>query len=94
MIWITQDFVNATEHCRTGSAEPYETSYEEPGKLFRAMQKEFGRCMGYVYIDKDGKTHKIGWVFWKRQKYEDCNETFLQETWITLYDKDGKRCPL
>ena len=29
---------------------------------------------------------KIGWVFEKRRKYDDCNETYLAETWVTLHD--------
>jgi len=27
----------------------------------------------------------VGWVFQKRVKFSDCNETFLQETWVTLH---------
>jgi hypothetical protein len=27
---------------------------------------------------------QVGWVFLKRDKYEDTGETFLHETWVTL----------
>jgi hypothetical protein len=50
------------------------------------MVREYGRCTGRVYIDgADGKGLPIGWVFIKRKEYDDCKETFLQETWVTLH---------
>jgi hypothetical protein len=67
------------------------------GEIFRACQKEHGACTGKVYIDTredsdpEGtypRTIAIGWVFVKREKYEDSNETFLHETWISLLDED------
>jgi len=67
------------------------------GEIYRAMQKEYGRCTGKVYIDRredsdpEGtypRTIAIGWVFEKREKYEDCNKTFIHETWVSLVDKD------
>ena len=67
------------------------------GDIFRWSQREYGRCVGKVYVDNPesdlqgdagGTAIQCGWVFVKRQKYEDCNETFLMETWVTLLDKD------
>lgn len=60
-----------------------------PGNIYRWCLREYGRCTGKVYIDtvEHGTVH-VGWVFQKREKYEDCNETFLHETWISLLDKD------
>ena len=28
------------------------------------------------------RTKAIGWVFEKRERYTDCDETYLQETWV------------
>jgi len=53
------------------------------GNIFRWCQKEFGRCTGKVYV-KNG-IH-VGWIFLKREQYEDSRETFLHETWITLVE--------
>ncbi len=59
------------------------------GEIYRASQKEHGRCTGKVYIDTQSRgTISVGWVFVKRQQYDDSQETFLMETWVTLLDKD------
>ena len=58
---------------------------DDPGELFRHCQKEYGRCTSSVYVDRDGKTLRIGWVFEKTDRYEDTGEPFMHETWITLH---------
>jgi len=55
---------------------------ETTSDVYKAAMREYGRCSSKVYIDNNGKTKSIGWVFQKRVKYEDCKETYLQETWI------------
>ncbi len=71
-----------------GSSDVYETGIETKGELYRTMMREHGRCTGKVYVDtKDGKTKHIGWVFLRRKKYDDCNKTFLAETWVTVHEK-------
>ena len=87
-ILIEENYVNKTEGHRIGDSGIYETWCETIGELFLAMQREYGRCVSKVYI---GEGTQIGWVFEKRQKYQDCNETYLQETWITLHNSKPKR---
>ena len=87
-LWISESYVNATKGWRIGDVEPYETMYYayEQGKLYRLLQREYGRCISKVYIDVAGSKPKaMGWVFQKRQRYEDVNETYLAETWISLH---------
>ena len=63
---------------------------DEPsiGDIFRAMRNEYGRCTSKVYVDlHDGGVAQVGWTFEKREKYQDSEDTYLQETWITLYDE-------
>lgn len=62
-----------------------ETRFDSKSELYRGCIKEYGRCIGSCYIDKDGKAVRIGWVFLKREKYDDCAETFLCETWVSIY---------
>lgn len=71
-----------------GESDVFETFTSDRGELFRSCVREYGRCTGKIYIDRvDGKTHAIGWVFVKRRKYDDCNKTFLAETWVTVHEK-------
>jgi len=57
------------------------------GDIFRASQKEHGRCVSKVYQDTNDGVIAVGWVFQKREKYEDSKETFIHETWVSLYDE-------
>ncbi len=41
----------------------------------------------YAVIDtQDGRAMAIGWVFLGKDKYQDCNKSYLREVWITLHD--------
>lgn len=56
-----------------GESPPYETDYETPAELYRVGLREHGRCSGKVYIDrKNAPPMAIGWVFEKKDRYEDC----------------------
>ncbi len=63
-----------------------ETFTNDLGKLFRSLQKEYGRASS-IYIDQpNGKPpRKIGWCFSKLVPYSDCSEFYLQEVWITVF---------
>ena len=84
-IWCAENYINVTADSHYGNTDPYETCYESPGKLFKAVRKEYGRCISKIYIDTPEGKKSVGWVFVKRAKYDDSKETYLQETWVTLY---------
>ena len=89
---IQEQWVDLTRNCGSGETEPYEAFTDDPGELYRSCLKGYGRCTGRVYVDlKSGGSKAIGWVFLKRVKYDDCNETFLLETWITLHEQEPTR---
>lgn len=61
------------------------------GELYRSLAKVYGRCTSHVFIDgPDGKPQKVGWVFVKREPYDDVPETFLCETWVTVWKDPPK----
>lgn len=73
----------------SGLYEPYTDNIK---RLFKSLQSEYGRCVGKVYIDLlDGGARSIGWIFEKRLKYSDSNETYLQQVWVTLHDDEPER---
>lgn len=79
----------------------YETEYDTPGDLFRALSgrdrsrpwvEPLGRCTGKVYIDgPDGEAHAVGWVFVARnppptsRADEAIKDTGLREAWVTVH---------
>ncbi len=87
MLYAQESLVNATEGYSFGESDVYETCFESPGDLYRASVREYGRCAGRVYVDLPGKpATPVGWVFVGRQEYEDADETYLREVWVTVHD--------
>lgn len=83
MLKIQETWINKTEGYRCGDSDWYEPHTNDLGVLFRDLKRQYGRCVSKVYVDNiDGTSYSVGWVFEKRVKYDDCNETYLQETWV------------
>lgn len=90
---IEETHVNATEGYLMG--EPSRIALEDtifgeegtPGEIFRFARSEYGRCTSKVYVDTEDGPKAIGWVFVKREQYEDAPETYLHETWVTLLER-------
>lgn len=85
-IWVQEEYVDATQGVGISiDTTPQESRFDDKGDLFRFCLQEYGRCVSKVYIDTPKGPKAIGWVFQKRVKYTDCDETYLQEAWITLH---------
>lgn len=82
---VQESYVNATEGHRYGETDVYETGHDVIGDLYRAMQQEYGRCIGKVHVD--GLAGTVGWVFVARVTYDDSTDTYLRETWVTVHDE-------
>ena len=80
-MFIKETWVDKTKGCLIGDSGFYEPFTSNLGELFRSLQKEYGRCTGYVYIGDD---KPIGWVFEKKVKYTDVNEFYINETWVEV----------
>lgn len=85
MLYVQLDHVNLTERYRLEGSEVYESCCDTRGYLFRIMRSEYGRCTGRVLVTTQGGDRQVGWVFVKRQKYDDSDDTFLMETWVTVH---------
>jgi hypothetical protein len=83
-VWIEETHVNDSENYLLAEPEEYESGYDEPGDLYRALLGEVGRCTSKVYVDREGEAVPVGWVFEKRDAYEDTGEPFKHVTWVTL----------
>jgi hypothetical protein len=51
MLEIKEPYVNATENCLIGDSGWYEPYTGDRGKLFRSLQREYGRCTSRMYRD-------------------------------------------
>ena len=85
-MYITEFYENATAGYGLGDSPLYDAETDDRGTVFRACQKEHGRCTGYVYADCGDGPKRTGWVFEKKCKYEDANEYYIQRVWVSLYD--------
>lgn len=90
-IWIEETFINKDKGYRFGDSGVYESFTDDKGKLFKSLQKEYGRCVSRVYVDqKEGPPKQIGWVFEKKMQYEDARNNkpesfYMREVWVSLY---------
>ncbi len=98
-IWCQETHVNQTDGYKLHETIVYETCTSRKGDLFRSFMKSHGKCSGKMYLDvrtkeigtdEPEKTNsvEIGWIFVKRVKYEDSPETYLHETWISLFKSE------
>lgn len=83
-LFIRESYINVDNNSRYGDSDWYESSCISTSELYRTLVKDFGRCVSKVYIDKDGKSIQVGWIFQKRCKYDDCKDTFIREVWIDV----------
>jgi len=69
-----------------GTDEAYETMYTDVKRLFRSLQREFGRCVDTLFTDGlDDEVKKIGWVFAKRCPYhDDPKRSYVHEVLVTV----------
>lgn len=89
---IQETYVNRTENYLCSEPDPpYEPWTDAIGPLFLSLQREHGRCIGKTWIDTDDGPQQIGWCFEKRVKYTDCNDSFLLETWVTVFNSFEKK---
>jgi hypothetical protein len=88
---------NETKHYRLYDSDFQESMYDDVGELYRALIKEYGRCVSKQYI---GEGVQIGWVFEKRVKYDDVRApkafkhmtpverdkcSFIMATWVGVH---------
>lgn len=99
---LQETFVNETKGYIFSVGDAYEPWTDNIGRLFRDMQKEYGRCVSKQYIEQpDGTSKATGWVFSKRMTYDDCHRGwsssyihkhtedcyYTREVWVTVLDK-------
>lgn len=77
---IRESFVNLDRDIIFGESDWYEPFTDDVGQLFMSLQREYGRCASRMYSDPGARP--CGWVFVKRDAYEDTGETYLRETWV------------
>ena len=84
---IKTTHINKDQNCITSEDNyPLDDSIINNLKdLYSFGLKEYGRCISKIYTDnKQNNPSHIGYVFLKKLKYDDCNEYFLSETWLSL----------
>ena len=90
---VKETFINETKGYQYGDSGWYEPHTEHIGRLFRSLQREYGRCTGKVHIDTQSGTKPVGWVFEKRMQYEDARSNrpqdyYIRQVWVQVAE-DG-----
>lgn len=84
-LWVRESFVNETEGYRFGDSDTYETYTDDLGRLFKDMQREYGRCISKSYVDAEGGPRQVGWVFEKWMQYEDAPDYYTRSVWVEVF---------
>jgi hypothetical protein len=85
---VRETFLNADAGYLLGEPEVTTDLFSgAPGDIFRAAQAEYGGCVSRIFVDTKAGTKTCGWVFQRREKFEDCDETFLREVWVELLER-------
>jgi len=87
---IQEEWVNQTENYVIGDSGEHEPFTDNIKELFKSLQKEYGKCISKIYIDTKTNPIAVGWIFEKKVKYTDCEEYYLQDTWVSLHTKKTK----
>lgn len=90
-----ETYVNETKGCQFGESDWQEAYTDDRGRLFRSLQKEYGRCTSRMYRDVEGAPPvTIGWVFSKRMEYEDARPSwsddrrfYIREVWVEVRER-------
>jgi len=57
------------------------------GAIYRAVQLDYGRCTGSIYVDNPDnalRPIRVGWHFASRQRYEDTGQPYLRGAWVSV----------
>lgn len=88
---VQATFVNFTAHYAYGDEQPSPPFTHDVGRLFRCLQREYGRCVSCACV---GDGVRIGWVFRGTVCYEDCprcrgrrdakHSRYEREVWVSF----------
>ena len=87
-MYVLTTGINETRDCQIWKDRPTEgldMSGDTLGKVFRYLQKEYGRCTSKMFVDlDDGSSKQVGWVFQKVTRYQDSKNTYEQTVWCEV----------
>jgi hypothetical protein len=97
LVFVRETFIDETKGHQFGESDWYEPYTDDIGRLFRDMQKEYGRCTGHVYVGDGPDVKKVGWVFEKRMEYDDYrgrgDRFYVRTVWVRLAESVERTPP-
>ena len=88
-LMMQETFTNETKGHLIDQTDWYEPYTTDRGRLFRDLQKEYGRCTSRVSHDGPNGTKAVGWYFQKRMEYEDWrpgmrDRYYVRGVWVEI----------
>jgi len=91
-LWIEEIYVNATENVGIGESGLFETFTDDINELYKRLRSNYGKPKNMYLDSKEGdglQIAKVGWVFSRKEYYEDVKEKYQREVWVRVFtDKD------
>lgn len=89
---IRETFVNKTKNHTFSKTDWYEPFTSDRGKLFRELQREYGRCGSKMYVDTPAGPKQTGWVFENKMEYTDYrgrgDRYYVREVWVHVKEEN------
>lgn len=89
-LMMKESFEDVTKGYLLGETHWYEPYTDNRGRLFRSLQREYGRCTSRVYVDTPSGTKTVGWYFERKEEYEDSGrygrpaEYYVRGVWVQI----------
>ena len=88
MIELKFTYVDRNQNCITWENKE---CFNDLKEAKQHLKENYPHSRKPIYVDmKDGSTRKCGYVFSHREKYQDTGKTFIEEIWVSFYEKDIK----
>ena len=85
MIILEFSHVDKNQNCIVWT---HEKSFKDVKEAKAHLKENYPYKRNPMYVDmKDGSTKKVGYVYSRKDKYEDTHKTFVEEIWVSFHQQ-------
>ena len=85
MIILLISHIDKTQGYRTWD---HKESFKDMKEAKAYLKENYPHKRQTMYIDlKDGSTKKTGYVYHRKDKYQDTGKTFIEEIWVSFHQQ-------
>lgn len=87
-LYVQLTYINDTNRYINHVDDIQESEAKNLSDLYKLVKKRFkGRISKMYRDDSNKKTIHTGYIVTRKQKYKNCNETYIESIWIELLEQ-------